>query len=158
MREAAAAPDTVTALKCELAAEVLRASGKLRLGVTGWSMLPTVWPGDVVVIERTSHDSVNEGDIVLLGRDRRFVVHRVVRKGRASQLVTRGDAMPQADPPAGENELLGKVSAIVRSGKCIKPAKMLRLRERAVAALVQRSRFAARVVVGAHGFRRTYLN
>ena len=40
------------ALKCELAAESLRLSGRLRLRVTGWSMLPTICPGDTLIIER----------------------------------------------------------------------------------------------------------
>src|ERR1700758_403813 len=71
------------ALKCELAGEVLRSSGKLRLRVTGCSMLPAVWPGDTLFVERTTRESVEEGDIVLYERDRRFFVHRVVRKTRA---------------------------------------------------------------------------
>ena len=68
------------ALKCELAGEVLRSSGTLRLRAMGWSMLPTVWPGDTLVIERIHSDAVSEGDIVLFGRDRRVFAHRVVAK------------------------------------------------------------------------------
>jgi signal peptidase I len=145
------------ALKCELASEVLRSSGSLRLRVTGWSMLPAVMPGDMLVIERTSSDAVSEGDIVLFGRDRRFFVHRVVTKGqpRNAGIVTRGDAMPAPDPPVSESDLLGRVSFILRNGKCIEPNRRWRVSERAVAALVRRSTFAARVVVGVHGRRQT---
>jgi signal peptidase len=145
--------DDVNALKCELAGEVLRSSGKLRLRVTGWSMLPAVMPGDTLVIERVSSDAVSEGDIVLFGRDRRFFVHRVIIKGEPqnTELVTRGDAMRTPDPPVHESDLLGRVSFIERNGKCLKPSQSRRLPERAVAALVQRSTFAARVVVGVHG-------
>src|SRR5262249_37101837 len=39
------------AIKCELAAEVLRFSGRLRLQVGGWSMLPSVFPGDTLLVE-----------------------------------------------------------------------------------------------------------
>jgi len=39
-------------LGCELAAEVLRSSGRLRLRATGTSMLPAVWPGDVLSVCR----------------------------------------------------------------------------------------------------------
>jgi len=157
MEAGCATPDTAAALKCELAADVLRTSGKLLLGVTGQSMLPAVWPGDTLVIERAGSDAVSEGDIILFGRNRRFFVHRVVKKGihGRSEVVTRGDSMPQADPPVSESEVLGKISFILRSGKCIKPARTLRFRERAVAALVWRSRIAARVVVGVHGLRQT---
>jgi signal peptidase I len=147
----------VNALKCELASEVLASSGALRLRVTGWSMLPTVMPGDTLVIERIPSDAVSEGDIVLFGRDRRFFVHRVISKGppQPAGIVTRGDAMPAPDPPVSQSDLLGRVSFILRNGKCIEPSRSPRFPERAVAALVRRSTLAARVVVGVHGMRQT---
>jgi signal peptidase I len=145
----------LNALKCELAGEVLRSSGSLRLRVTGWSMLPTVMPGDTLLIDRIDSAAVSEGDIVLYGRDRRFFVHRVVAKSQPqkAEFVTRGDAMPSNDPPVPQSDLLGRVSFILRNGKCIEPRRTLRLPERAVASIVQRSTFAARVVVGVHGLR-----
>jgi signal peptidase I len=148
-------------VKCELAGEVLRSSGTLCLRVTGWSMLPSVWPGDTLVVESATSETVADGDIVLFGRDRRLFAHRVVsqsKKQKASKILTRGDAMPQPDPPVAEDELLGKVSYIVRDGKCIEPSRSLRFSERAVAALVRRSQVAARVVVGVHGMRQTVKN
>jgi len=146
--------DEAHALKCDLAGEVLRSSGTLRLQVMGWSMLPTVWPGDTLVVESADSNSVCKGDIVLFGRDRRLFAHRVVTKrGQPgdSRVVTRGDAMPAPDSPLAEDELLGKVSVIVRDGRCIAPSRSLRFSERAVAALVRSSEIAARVVVGVHG-------
>lgn len=139
------------AVKCELAGEVLRSSGKLRLQVTGWSMLPAVWPGDLLVIDRAECKDVANGDIVLFGRDRRLFAHRVVatRLGDPGVL-TRGDAMPAPDPIVREDELLGKVSVIVRNGKYIAP-RQPRLSQRAIAALVRSSKVAARVLVGVHG-------
>jgi len=58
------------------------------------------------------------------------------------------------DPPVDEDKILGKVSGIVRDGKRIKPRRRLHIFERAVAALVQCSDMAGRVVVGVHSFRR----
>jgi signal peptidase I len=138
------------ALKCEMAAEVLQSSGTLRLRVTGWSMLPTVWPGDTLVVERLDSAELAEGDIVLFGRDRRLFAHRVVKKEN-SVLVTRGDSMPTVDSPVGQSEFLGRVSSIVRNGRHIEPRRTLRVEERAIASLVQRSEIAARVVVGVRG-------
>ncbi len=151
--------DEAHALRCELASEVLRSSGSLRLCVTGWSMLPSVMPGDTLVIEHISIDAAAEGDIVLFGRDRRLFAHRVVTKCEAQNaaILTRGDAMPANDVPVPESDLLGRVSFILRNGKCIKPDRTLRLSERAVATLAQRSDFAARFVVGVHGLRRNSL-
>jgi signal peptidase I len=150
--------DDAHALKCELAGEVLRSSGTLRLKVTGWSMLPSVWPGDTLVIEKADSSAVSAGDIVLFGRDRRLFVHRVITTGNydpESQVVTRGDAMPAADSPVSRAELMGKISLILRNGRRIEPSKSLGFSERAVATLVQRSEFAARVVVGVHGMHQT---
>src|SRR5450631_1317539 len=107
MRLSPPAWDETHALKCELAGEVLRSSGKLRLRVTGWSMLPTVWPGDTLLIERVGREEVSEGDIVLFGRDRRLFAHRVVAKVDISenlQLTTQGDGMPRPDAPLVDSE------------------------------------------------------
>ena len=150
--------DNAHAVKCELAGEVLRSSGTLRLKVMGWSMLPAVWPGDTLVIERIERGTVCEGDIVLFSRDRRLFAHRVVAMSSPAgnaKLLTRGDAMPRPDPPVGDSDLLGKVTYIVRNGKWIKPSRPQRSSERAVAALVRSSEIAARVVVGVHGTRQT---
>ena len=151
--------DDAHALKCELAAESLRSSGTLRLQVTGWSMLPAVWPGDTLVVESVSSNAVAEGDIVLFSRDRRLFAHRVVAQDSApgDRILTQGDAMPVPDSPVSDKELLGKVSFIVRNGKRIEPSRSLRISERAVAALVRSSEIAARVVVGVHGMRQASL-
>jgi len=152
--------DDAHALKCELAAEVLHSSGTLRLQVTGWSMLPSIWPGDTLVIKSAGRGEVFDGDIVLCGRDRRIFAHRVIENSRSAEfgVVTRGDAMPAADAPVSNGELLGKVSFILRKGTRIEPRRSLRLPQRAVAALVRRSEMAARVVVGAHGLREALLH
>lgn len=146
------------ALKCELAGEVLRSSGRLRLMVTGWSMLPTIWPGDAIEIERACGEEISEGDIVVYGRDPWVIVHRVVkqeRKAGAVALTTRGDAVRLPDPPFSDGALMGRVALISRSGRAIVPRRRLRIAERAVAALVRRSAIAARVVVGVHGMRQS---
>lgn len=148
---------TLNAIKCELAGETLRSSGKLRLRVMGWSMLPTVWPGDTLVIERIDSDAVSQGDIVLFGRERRLFVHRVVKKrsGPRGSILTQGDAMPQPDPLLSDNDLMGKISFILRNGKCIEPGKTLSPSERAVASLARRSKSAARVIAGIHSLRQS---
>jgi hypothetical protein len=106
-------------------------------------MLPAVWPGDTLVIERVESGAVSEGDIILFGRDRRLFAHRVVAKSSPAgdtKILTRGDAMPQPDPPVSERDMLGKVTSVVRNGKCIEPGKTPRFSQRAVAALVRERR------------------
>jgi len=146
------------ALKCELAGEVLRSSGTLRLQAAGRSMLPSIWPGDMLVVEPADRNSIGKGDIALFGRGRSLFAHRVVAKASAfesRQIITQGDGMPRPDPPVSDSELLGKVVYIVRNGRRIEPSKSLRFSARAVAALVRFSESAARVLVAVHGLRQT---
>jgi len=147
------ASDPGHALKCDLASEVLRTSGRLRLGVTGWSMLPAIWPGDTLQLERTKREELSAGDIVLFRRDRRLFAHRVLTSG-PDTVTTRGDAMTQADPAVSEDQVLGRVACIVRDGKCIEPSKSLSLSQRAVAGVARSSGLGARVIVGIHGWLR----
>ena len=92
-----------------LAAESLRASGTLRLRVRGESMLPTIWPGEMVEIARCSADEAHRGDVVLALRDGRFFLHRLVERVPGGFLL-RGDSMPATDPEFSSAELLGRVS------------------------------------------------
>jgi len=61
-----------------LVADALRGRGSLRLRVHGESMLPTLWPGEVVEIEGCPPEEVRPGEIVLARRDGRLFLHRLV--------------------------------------------------------------------------------
>ena len=139
-------------LKCALAGDILRSSGQLRLQVNGWSMLPSIWPGDTLLLESVAARDVAKGDIVLFARRDRLFAHRVI-KACGERILTRGDALPWADAPVSSQELLGRVAGIVRNQRHLRPGKRLSLFERSVAALVRSSDLAARVVVGMHGLR-----
>jgi len=67
-------------LGCELAAEVPRSWGRLRLRATGASMLPAVWPGDALYVCRRSATQALPGDIILFARQGRLFAHRVVER------------------------------------------------------------------------------
>src|SRR5258707_13737910 len=108
------------AAKCELAEKTLRRFGSLRLRVTGLSMLPSVWPGDLLLIRRQQMDQIYPGDIVLFACHGRLIAHRVVFKTddlEAPSLITRGDALPSQDSSISPAQLLGKVSGILRGGE-----------------------------------------
>ena len=148
--------DKAHALKCELAMETLRAERRLKIRVTGWSMLPTIWPGDTLVIEQSDPAAVGEGDIVLFDWDQRLIAHRVVaKKGDLEpwEILTQGDSMKTSDPCIAPNKILGRVSFIIRNRKLVKPRRTLRISERAVAALARHSVMVSRVLVGVHSFR-----
>ena len=144
--------DSTHSAKCELAAEVLRSWGKLRLRVNGWSMLPSIRPGDTLLIEAVNYDEVASGEVVLFLRGQRLFVHRAVGRNHADlRIITRGDAMRREDRPLNQPELLGKVTLIWRGGKTVGPPKKLGTFARAVAAVVRRFEFVARLVVRVHG-------
>lgn len=108
--------------RLDLAAQILNSGGVIRMQVSGASMLPSIWPGDTLVIESKMGAKIVSGDIVLIARDGRFFVHRLV--GRLnSQWITRGDSMPQPDPPATTADLLGRVSAIHRGRQVVNPRR-----------------------------------
>jgi hypothetical protein len=146
-------PDCESAVKCELAVEVLRSFGSLRFAATGWSMLPSIWPEDTLVVNRITPDQVHVGDVVLVGRDGRLCAHRVVSTmcdSERPQLITQGDALPVPDRPVAKNELLGRVSYLIRAGKLIAVPAELNGVKRLTANIVRRSLPATRALVYLH--------
>jgi hypothetical protein len=154
MRQANSVPaDIAAAVKCDLAGEVLRSFGNLRFGATGWSMLPSIWPGDTLVVERVSSDRVFVGDVALVGRDGRLCAHRVISKAEGcgnSHWITQGDSMPTPDRPVMESEVLGRVAYLIRSGRLVTVPARLSVVERLTAKIVRRSVPAARALVYLH--------
>ena len=108
-------------LKLELAADVVRRFGEVQLQVTGTSMLPAVWPGDVLTVRRRCAAELLLGQIVLCYRDGRFCAHRLVGR-RGDCLITRGDSMPNEDRPFRDEEVLGEVVGVLRQGRSIDPS------------------------------------
>ena len=92
--------------------EVLQRSGSVRLCVFGESMLPSIWPGDVVTVVREPEVRTHVGEVILFQRSERFFLHRVkaiFRLDGSVHLKTRGDSAAQSDPSIHESEVLGKV-------------------------------------------------
>lgn len=97
-----------TVVRSALVADALRGRGHLRLRVHGESMLPSLWPGDVVEIEGCSPEDVRPGEIVLALREDRLVLHRLVAPCTPNGFLLRGDSVPGSDlfPPEA---LLGRL-------------------------------------------------
>ena len=128
--------------KLDLAAEVLRSGGTVRVKAWGTSMLPSLWPGDLLTIENTHAAKIVPGDIVAVRRNGRFFVHRLVEKRMDQGVlswITRGDAMRQNDPPATNGELLGRVSSIERGHQARTPVSELSWLNSVVAWMLCRS-------------------
>jgi len=108
------------AARVGLAVASLRATGRLRLAVAGSSMLPAIRPRDVLLVRRCDFDSVRKGDVVLFCRGDRVFAHRVIECAPHA-MVTRGDAIAEADEPVGTQEFLGRVERVVRRGRAFRP-------------------------------------
>ncbi len=121
-------PQILEAGKCSLVAEALRSWGVLKLRARGVSMLPTVWPGDLLTIQSHRPAQAEPGEIVLYMRRGRFFIHRVVSKsltGNEIFLTTRGDCLAENDPPVRGRELLGKIIEVERAGSRFSPPRKL---------------------------------
>lgn len=113
--------------RCALAAEALRQSGRLRLRVYGESMLPALWPGDVVEIARCSMgisssldnstdasllasqpENFQPGEILLARRGDRFFLHRLVAADTHAVRL-QADCLPDSDPLYLPEAILGRL-------------------------------------------------
>ncbi len=101
-----------------LLADTLHGRGGLRrvvrLRAHGESMLPALWPGDVVEIESCSLEDVRPGEIVLARRDGRLFLHRLVRHrfvapATLDGFLLHGDSVPGPDPLYPPEALLGRL-------------------------------------------------
>jgi peptidase S24-like protein len=154
-----AARDNANTLGCELAGEVVRTFGRVRVRVTGTSMIPAVWPGDVLVVERRAVERIERGEIAVAERDGRLLAHRVIgprgdgngaRGTAGATLTTHGDSLLAADEPLRAEELLGTVVSIERGAGARRPRRKLGIGARTLAAMARRSSMAARVFVRLH--------
>ena len=104
-----------SAVGCQLVTDVARSFGEVRVKVTGASMIPAVWPGDVITVRSTSLVDLQPGQIVLHRREEKLIAHRVTRI-HDNLLITQGDSIPYEDPPVNEADMVGLVVGLLRNG------------------------------------------
>jgi signal peptidase len=102
-----------SAERSALVADALRRGGssplRVRLKVHGESMLPALWPGDMVEIANCSPEELRTGEIVLAMREGRFFLHRLVAPCTPNGFLLRGDSMPGPDPLFPPEALVGRL-------------------------------------------------
>jgi hypothetical protein len=97
----------------ELIAEALRTGGQITLRMQGTSMIPAIWPGDIVTVCSSRSHYPQLGEIALIKLEDQIRAHRVVEwldDASGKSLVTRGDALSQNDPAVRESAVLGTVT------------------------------------------------
>lgn len=142
--------ETLRAERTALAADVLRRIGRLRMQVHGESMLPVLWPRDVVEFVRCSIADVRPGEIVLAERGGQFYVHRFAGRCQPSGFVLRGDSMPAADPPFAERSLLGRLVSRAGHESNGRPSLQLRPWSWMLGRVIAHSNTARRLVLKLH--------
>jgi signal peptidase len=112
---------TPDAVKLELLIRSLNRGQTVCISALGQSMLPAIWPKDLLVIERVECGRLALGKIVLRRIGEQLQVHRLVGKLSesanvgASNWITKGDSNPHPDIDAfAEEDILGVVVAIQR--------------------------------------------
>ena len=137
--------DLPSEVKLDLFVEILRTFGEAKLAVTGTSMLPAIWPRDILSVR--SHDVVQAvpGDIIVFRHGGRLVAHRVAERvdcQNGIKWVTRGDSACGNDIPVLSDELLGRVTAVKRGSHWFTPRRSLSCR--LISWILCRSDLAAR--------------
>jgi hypothetical protein len=83
-------------------------------------MFPTIRKGDVLTIEAA--DRVEVGDVVVFPLLDAIVCHRVKSIGEDGRIHTQGDAANRPDAPIQRQDILGKVTEIIRGHDRLVPA------------------------------------
>jgi signal peptidase I len=142
-----------SAVRSALVADVLRGSGHLRqdvrLRVHGESMLPALWPGDVVEIASCSLKDLRPGEIVLAEREDRLFLHRLIAPCTPNGFRLRGDSMPASDPQYPPEALLGRLVRSVDERRGLSSAIL----SRALGMLFCHCGAARRLALKLHGWR-----
>jgi len=124
---------------------------------TGASMLPAVWPNDILSVRTQDASETLPGDIIVFARQGRLVAHRVVevRSQESSPIandpplvltfVTRGDSAEGNDAPVSSHETLGRVTALERGSRRLNPR--LTFWRRIGASILSRSEFCTRLLL-----------
>ena len=138
---------------CDLVTEVVRGAGSASLKVTGLSMLPAIWPGDVLTVRSQSPDLLEPGQIILYHRNGKLTAHRIIRVS-GEELITQGDCVPSFDQPVQFSEIVGQVAGISRSGRMVKLQQSLG--QRAAAWVLRRSEWCIRTLLHLHAAARRF--
>lgn len=106
------APDTFGLFE-----DILNSGLSLKVKVTGRSMAPFLWGGEILTIRKVPCSSLQRGDLIFFKNRQGFpILHRIITKRQVTNCMitfqTKGDALTAFDEPVQDNEILGKVCKI----------------------------------------------
>lgn len=97
-----------------LIADLLASGYAVQFQARGDSMDPFIRDQDCLHVEPL--DSIRIGDVVLVLATRGLTAHRLIAQ-RDGMLITRGDNAPSADEAVAREQVLGKVTSLIRDGR-----------------------------------------
>ena len=101
-----------------LVAEALRAGREVKFRAIGSSMIPAIWPGDILIAQSAACSFPEPGEVALILNDRGLRAHRIIENREVSQarsIITRGDALAECDAIVPASAVLGRV--VSRNGR-----------------------------------------
>lgn len=107
-----------------LGAELLASGITVRIKVSGFSMYPTMRPGDIVEISPVEPGvPLEPGVIIAIKRETDFIVHRFLGYAEVAGVmvvIARGDSNEHVDRPVPSERVAGRVVTIIRGNKIIR--------------------------------------
>lgn len=107
----------------DFAESILENDQCVSIKMTGYSMYPTLRPGDIGVIEHCTPELLKTGDIIVFKTNRHLVAHRLIainKENNHFHFTAKGDKNPFSDPVFSQEMLVGRIKEIERNGKKIK--------------------------------------
>ncbi|MGB9883681.1 MAG: signal peptidase I, partial [Microgenomates group bacterium] len=95
-------------------------SGKIPFKSTGTSMLPILYPDDIIYFKKIPFSKIKVNDIVVFKKNSQLITHRVIYKNK-KHVITKGDNNPKSDGKIFPKQIIGKVYQIKRNDQIIKP-------------------------------------
>lgn len=111
-------------ISLELIREAICKRGYFKFGVEGSSMFPFLLERDDVLIDKARTENLRVGDIIAYPRGDILVVHRIKEIYQLSNkklFITQGDNLDFQDIPVRSEDIIGKVSTVIRGNKRFSP-------------------------------------
>ncbi|WP_243349154.1 signal peptidase I [Parabacteroides sp. FAFU027] len=103
-----------------IADSLLQEGRTVSFTMAGYSMYPTLKPGDVGLVKKCAPEDLYTGDIIVFRTAQKLVAHRLVKiveKKNTHFYIAKGDNNRHTDTPFREEALIGKVESFTRNGK-----------------------------------------
>ena len=102
--------------------DLLRRGNSAEISASGYSMFPTLRPGDRVLVSPIKeNESPVPGDILIIKADNSLVLHRLIEIRMNNEantvFITRGDCMNESDPPVMSDQIVGIAHSFRRNNK-----------------------------------------